>query len=93
MKRKTFIIISAIILVLILVIPMPISPLRDGGTREYVALTYKVVDWNHYYGDGKIFDETKIYFFPDNFASITELANRELGGIYDGILNNSSNEE
>ena len=93
MKRKTIIIISAIILVLILVIPMPISPMKDGGTREYVALTYKVVDWHHLYGDDKIFDETKVYFFPDNFASITELANRELGGIYDELLNNSSNEK
>ena len=93
MKRKTIIIICAIVLVLILVIPMPIAPCLDGGTREYVALTYKVVDWHHLYGDVKIFDETKIYFFPDNFASITELANRELGGIYDDILNNSSNEE
>ena len=92
MKRK-IVVICAIVLVLILIVPIPIGPCLDGGTREYVALTYKIVDWHHLYDDGKIFDETKIYFFPDNFASITELANRELGGIYDGILNNSSNEE
>ena len=92
MKRK-IIIICAIVLALILIVPIPIGPCLDGGTREYVALTYKVVDWHHLYGDDKIFDETKVYFFPDNFASITELANRELGGIYDELLNNSSNEK
>lgn len=85
MKRK-IVIICAIILILILVIPMPISPLRDGGTREYVALTYKVVDWHAFYDDDKILDKTSVYFFPDNFSSLTELRERELrelGGNYD----------
>ena len=84
MKRK-IVIICAIILILILVIPMPISPLRDGGTREYVALTYKIVDWHAFYDD-KILDKTSVYFFPDNFSSLTELRERELrelGGNYD----------
>ena len=85
MKRK-IVIICAIILILILVIPMPISPLRDGGTREYVALTYKVVDWHAFYDDDKILDKTSVYFFPDNFSSYEELLERELrelGGNYD----------
>ncbi len=81
MKRKTIIIISAIILVLILVIPMPISPCMDGGTREYVALTYKVVDWHRLTDDG-FFDETKVYFFPDNFTSIDDLYEREMKEYY-----------
>lgn len=71
MKKRIIIIILA---VLILVIPIPTNKARDGGTRAYTSLTYKIVDWNHLYGDaGKIFDETKIYFFPDNFKSLDEL--------------------
>ena len=86
MKRKTIIIICAIVLVLILVIPIPIGPCLDGGTREYVALTYKVVDWHSLYDDDKILDKTSVYFFPDNFSSYMELRDRELGelgGDYD----------
>ena len=86
MKRKTIIIICAIVLVLILVIPMPIGPCLDGGTREYVALTYKVVDWHSLYDDDKILDKTSFYFFPDNLSSYEELLERELrelGGNYD----------
>ncbi len=71
MKKRIIIIILA---VLILVIPIPTSKARDGGTRAYTSLTYKIVDWNHLYGDdGEIFDKTKIYFFPDNFKSLDEL--------------------
>ena len=86
MKRKTIIIICAIVLALILIIPIPIGPAKDGGTKEYVALTYKVVDWHAFYDGDKILDKTSVYFFPDNFSSLTELRDRELGelgGNYD----------
>lgn len=76
MKRK--ILILCTILILILIIPIPIGPAKDGGTRRYDALTYKIVDWNHFYGDGEVFDETKVYFFPDNFLSLDDLIKREL---------------
>ena len=86
MKRKTIIIICAIILVLILVVPMPRIQIKDGGTKMYIALTYKIVDWHAFYDDDKILDKTSVYFFPDNFSSLTELRDRELGelgGNYD----------
>lgn len=71
MKKRIIIIILA---VLIIVTPIPTSKAKDGGTRAYTSLTYKIVDWNHFYGDEvKIFDKTKIYFFPNNFKSLDEL--------------------
>ncbi len=71
MKKRIIIIILA---VLILVTPIPTGIAKDGGTRAYTSLTYKIVDWHHLYGyEGEIFDKTKIYFFPDNFKSLDEL--------------------
>ena len=76
MKKRIRII--CVILVLILVIPMPISPLKDGGTREFVALTYKVVIYRHLYGEGEQYKAVKVYLFPDNFTPIGELIDREM---------------
>lgn len=71
MKKK--IITAAVILVLlILFVPIPKGPSKDGGTRYYDALTYKVVKWQRAV-DGEIYKKTSVYFFPDNFKSIDEL--------------------
>ena len=60
MKKKIWIPIVIIIFLAILFVPIPKSPSRDGGTKEYTALTYKIVDWNRYVGD-TIYDKTKTY--------------------------------
>ena len=70
MKKKTWI--PIIVFLVILVIPIPSGVYKDGGTREYTALTYKIVDWNRMTGD-TIYDETRVYFFPYNFKSIDGL--------------------
>lgn len=70
MKKKIWI--PLIILFAILVIPIPTGVYKDGGTREYTALTYKIVDWNRL-TDGNTYDKTKLYFFPYNFKSIDSL--------------------
>lgn len=76
MKKKTWIpIIVTVVLLAVLFVPLP-TGVDDGGTREYTALTYKIVDWNRLTFDGK-YDKTKIYFFPDNFKSADELWTRE----------------
>ena len=41
MKKKIWIPIAAVILLLILFVPIPTGVCKDGGTREYTALTYK----------------------------------------------------
>lgn len=70
MKNKKWI--PIVIVLMILVIPIPSGVYKDGGTREYTALTYKIVDWNRMTGD-TIYDETRVYFFPYNFKSIDGL--------------------
>lgn len=73
MKKKTWITIIAAVLVLaILFVPIPVGAMRDGGTRVYSALTYKIVDWNRL-TEGSTYEKTRVYFFPDNFKSIDEL--------------------
>lgn len=73
MKKKICLpIIAAVVLLAVLFVPIPSGTYKDGGTREYAALTYKIVDWNKLTSDGK-YDKTKIYFFPNNFKSINEL--------------------
>ncbi len=73
MKKKVIFTVVAVVLFLaILFAPIPQSPYDDGGTRGYTALTYKIVDWNRMSVDS-IYDETKVYWFPDNFKSVDEL--------------------
>ena len=78
MKKKIILTVIAIALFLaILFVPMPKGQYKDGGTREYSALTYKIVDWNRLTTDG-VYEATKVYWFPNNFKSIDDLwANEE----------------
>ena len=73
-KKKTIIILSVILLILI--IPIPVGALKDGGTRVYSALSYKIVCWNKMTDDG-IYKKTKIYPFPLNLLPLTSLFNLE----------------
>jgi len=71
-KKIWLIILAAALLLAVLFVPVPKSPYRDGGTKEYTALTYKIVDWNRLTTDG-VYEATKVYWFPNNFKSIDEL--------------------
>ncbi len=77
MKLKRWFFPAAIALLLLLVIPIPTGVLKDGGTKSYTALSYRIVDWNHLYGEGNIYDKTVIYPFPMNFMSIDALLDQE----------------
>lgn len=55
MKKKVWIPIVIVALLAILVTPIPTGVYNDGGTREYTALTYKVVDWNRLTDDGSTY--------------------------------------
>ena len=70
MKKKLWI--PIVILLAVLAIPIPTGVYKDGGTREYTALTYKIVDWNRMTGDS-VYNKTRVYFFPYNFKSIDGL--------------------
>ena len=73
---KKAITIAAAVILILLVIPIPTGVYKDGGTRTYTALTYKIVAWNHMYEEG-IYKKTKVYPFPMNFWSLDRLAERE----------------
>lgn len=77
MKKKIWIPIAAVVLLLaILFVPIPQGSYDDGGTREWIALTYKIVDWNRLYTGG-VYDEIRFYGPADRNKSIDELWERE----------------
>lgn len=77
MKARRIIIIICVIAVLGLIfIPIPGESFDDGGTREWTALTYKIVDWNRITDSG-IFDKTRIYWGADRLKSVEALWERE----------------
>ena len=89
MKKKILIpVIIIVVLAAVLFLPIPQGSYDDGGTRDYNALTYKIVRWN------KITDEldengqpihntyrkTSVFWYPDNQKSIDELWQIEMAG-------------
>lgn len=95
MKKKLLILI--VLILFILTVPIPSGVYKDGGTKEFSALTYKIVDWNKLYGEGNIYSKTKVYFFPYNFLSIDRLFAKEEKHLnseeYKDIQNNEKNPE
>ena len=73
MKKKIWIPILVVVILAILFVPIPSGVYKDGGTREYTALTYKIVDWNRLTDGGGTYSKTKVYFFPYNFKSVGDL--------------------
>lgn len=73
MKKKIWIPIAGVVVLLaILFVPIPGASYDDGGTREWKALTYKIVDWNRISTDG-VYEKTRIYGPADKNKSIDEL--------------------
>ena len=73
MKKKFWVwILVGVLLLAVLFTPIPSGVYQDGGSREYTALTYKIVDWNRLTTDGK-YEATKLYWFPNNVKSIDDL--------------------
>lgn len=87
MKKKIIIpTIIVIALLLVLFLPVPQGSYDDGGTRDYAALTYKIVKWNRISiaidEDGQLsnntYQKTSVFWYPDNQKSIDELWQMEL---------------
>ncbi len=76
MKKRFIIIIIAA--ALILFVPVPTGRYKDGGTKEYTALTYKIVKWHRLSdAEGEYYIKTRVYPFPLNFRSVDALWERE----------------
>ena len=84
MKKKIWIPIVCVLVILILFLPVRITT-NDDGTTTYSALTYKVVKWNRVYDDG-IFTDTKLYFGADAYKSTDELFAKEEENIVKTVI-------
>ncbi len=83
MKKRTVIISLLVVAILLLLfLPIPTGTYDDGGTREYIALTYKIVCWNRIMAEPytessdktfNFYDKTQVYWFGDSTKSIGEL--------------------
>jgi len=72
-RKLLWIAIASFVAVLaILFVPIPLGAYDDGGTREYRALTYRIVEWNRFNRD-TVYHKTRVYFFSDKNKSIDEL--------------------
>ncbi|MCR4795111.1 MULTISPECIES: hypothetical protein [Ruminococcus] len=82
MKKKTKIIIVSLVLLIIAVlfVPVPTGAYKDGGTRTYTALTYKVVRWKVLVDAENTYEKTSVFWYPDNFKSYEELWDKEKEG-------------
>ena len=72
LSKKVWIPIVVLVLLAVLFVPVPTGGYKDGGTKAYTALTYKVVKWNRL-DDLIRVRRTEVYFFPNNFKSIDTL--------------------
>lgn len=77
MKKKTIIWIILVALIAVLVVPLPTITYKDGGTRVYQSLTYKIVKWKRL-TDETTYEATNVYFFPKNFKSDDALFKEEI---------------
>lgn len=94
--KKTIIVVSAtvILLALILFVPIPTGKYDDGGTSEYSALTYKIVKWNRFFitvdeqenSKADKYQNTSVYWFPDNQKDLDELWEIEMENHPDFVL-------
>ncbi len=82
MKKRILAIAVIVLILLILFVPIPRGTYKDGGTRDYSALTYRIVIWNRLTvqvkedgsaGEARTYHKTSIFWFPYNFNSIDEL--------------------
>lgn len=72
LSKNVWIPVVVLVLLVVLFVPVPSGVYKDGGTRAYTALTYKIVKWNRLDGFVRV-KKSKVYFFPNNFKSIDTL--------------------
>ncbi len=82
LKKRIIVFISIVLILLILFLPIPRGTYKDGGTRDYCALTYRIVIWNRFVEqideNGSVeevytYHKTSVFWIPDNFKGIDAL--------------------
>lgn len=73
MRKKYWILITIGIVFILSLIPHYVV-LKDGGTKTFTSLLYKVIVWNHIYKSKtqqfNRYHKTELYIFPNNFHSM-----------------------
>ena len=77
MKKKLILWLLFAAALLVLFLPVPSGTYKDGGTRTYSALTYKIVCWNRITADLQ-YQKVKVYTLADRFKSLDQLWNQEM---------------
>ena len=84
MKKKLFqIIFPSVLLLLILFFPLPAGAMNDGGSRDFRALTYRVIRWNRICADPdsatgySLYQQWRFYPIPLCYESVDALWQRE----------------
>lgn len=90
MKKKTKILLT--LLILLLLIPIPNGTLKDGGTKAFTSLTYKIVSWNRLIDADGIYSATEFYVFPYNFLSLDRLWSRKPDRVNSEKINEPEND-
>ena len=97
-KKKIVIISIVVLLAIIFVLAVLFVPehkdYRDGGTREYSAVMYKVVKWHHLYSyvdeNGEVrygtYIKEVVYWTPDSRKTLDELWEIEKQNIDEPIV-------
>ncbi len=87
MKKRFFLLFGIGVILIALFFPFSYSSYDDGGTREYKALTYRVIAWNSLIAETdetgsfvghSIYKNTSVFWYPDNRKSIGELWQMEM---------------
>lgn len=77
MREKKITAAAVILILLVLFLPVPHRRYKDGGTRDFKSLTYRLVIWNRFVeetgGEMGIYHKTSVYWFPCSLKSIDEL--------------------
>lgn len=74
MKKKIiFVLVIIVVIAAVLFVPIPAGAMKDGGSRVYSALTYKIIKWNRILSEHEFYKKTRVYWFPNNLKSVDEL--------------------
>lgn len=76
--KKIIACILSVILLAILFVPVPLGTFKDGGTKVYSSLTYKIVKWKKFTDSFNRYEKTRVYFLPNNFSSLDTLWQKEI---------------
>lgn len=72
MKKKAIKIVILVLVLSFLLLPFP-QMYKDGGTKTFTSLTYKIICWNELpaYDGRENKKGVEIYFFPNNFFRLS----------------------